>query len=123
MILRTDYFAKLKKRGHVDSSPISVARYSNKIKIPTCPDLFPPKELLKGCKSGSIFEKEYLIIFNKYLDTLDPAQVLQNLKQLAENKEDITICCYEKTGEFCHRHPAATWLYGNNKEINRLYNF
>jgi len=23
---------------------------------------------------------------------------------------DIILCCYEKPGEFCHRHVLANWL-------------
>ena len=25
---------------------------------------------------------------------------------------DIILCCYEKPGEFCHRHVLANWLAG-----------
>jgi hypothetical protein len=38
------------------------------------------------------------------LDMLDPKEVLRDLG------EDAILLCYEKPGEFCHRHLVAKWL-------------
>ena len=62
--------------------------------------LAPSKELLNGYKNGSIDNDEYTEI---YLCQLD------NLKCLKELLEQLDTCgcvllCYEKPGDFCHRH-------------------
>jgi uncharacterized protein (DUF488 family) len=38
------------------------------------------------------------------LDQLDPKEVLRDLG------EDAVLLCWEKPGEFCHRHLVAQWL-------------
>ena len=43
------------------------------------------------------------------LDCLMPISVVSDLKTLAGDK-DIALVCYEKPGDFCHRHLVAQWL-------------
>ena len=38
------------------------------------------------------------------LDHLDAKAIVEILGP------DAILCCYEKSGEFCHRHMAAAWL-------------
>jgi len=51
------------------------------------------------------------------LDQLSPGQVLLDLSQIANKRtysgkptRDIILLCYEKPGEFCHRHLVADWI-------------
>lgn len=50
---------------------------------------------------------------SEVLDTLDASQVYSDLKKLS-NGNDCVLLCYEKSGDFCHRHLVADWL---NKEL------
>ena len=34
---------------------------------------------------------------------------LTNIERLANGK-DVALCCYEKPGDFCHRHLVAKWM-------------
>lgn len=43
------------------------------------------------------------------LSALEPAFVVNTLKQLA-GSDDIALVCYEKSTDFCHRHLVADWL-------------
>ena len=52
------------------------------------------------------YSKDY---FYYVLDKLDAEVVLNELKQLANNK-DFILLCYEKPNQFCHRHLVAYWL-------------
>ena len=54
-------------------------------------------------------------------------EVLNKLKELAGNKLPCLIC-YEKPGDFCHRHLVAEWLQNNCNikveeytEFNKLF--
>jgi hypothetical protein len=49
------------------------------------------------------------------LDPLDPKEVLRDLG------EDAVLLCWEKPGEFCHRHLVAQWLKEKlNMEVTEL---
>lgn len=65
--------------------------------------LAPTREMLK------MKESEYKIEYAKILSKLNPRRVLGELWELAGRKP-FAICCYEKPGEFCHRHLVADWL-------------
>lgn len=49
------------------------------------------------------------------LDKLDPKKVFEDLG------EDAVLLCFEKPGDFCHRHLVAKWLMDNlHIEIKEL---
>ena len=55
----------------------------------------------------------YALVFNKeVLSVLRPHEVLSDLKKLTGNKIPCLLC-YEKPGDFCHRHLVAEWLQNN----------
>ena len=43
--------------------------------------------------------------------------VLKNLEKLAGGREEIALVCYEKPGDFCHRHIVADWLDQGIEEL------
>lgn len=58
--------------------------------------------------------------YKTVLDLLDPQQVYNELYKLSNGKIPCLIC-YEKPGEFCHRHIVANWLSENlNIEIYEI---
>lgn len=77
-----------------------------------CPNfklLSPSKDILYGIKNVKITQDQYTKKFNAYLGTLDQMEVLQHLKEIAGSKT-ITLVCFEKPNDFCHRHLVADWL-------------
>lgn len=55
----------------------------------------------------------YILHFNaEVLDTLDPKKVYQDLYNLTGGR-DCVLLCYEKSGDFCHRHLVSKWLTEN----------
>ena len=48
--------------------------------------------------------------------SLNQNDVVEDLFELAENS-DIALVCYEKTGDFCHRHLVASWLMEANFDV------
>ena len=58
----------------------------------------------------------YIKCFNEQvLSVLTAEAVVKELTDRAEGK-DIVLLCYEKTGDFCHRHLVAEWLRENGFE-------
>jgi uncharacterized protein YeaO (DUF488 family) len=49
---------------------------------------------------------------NEVLAPLSAAAVYEDLEKLS-NGNDCVLLCYEKTGDFCHRHLVAKWLETN----------
>lgn len=70
-------------------------------------DLNPSKSLLFAYKSGSISDAEYEETYKfETLSRLNPNEVMEDLK-------GCVLCCWEKSGEFCHRHLVMKWLAEN----------
>lgn len=68
--------------------------------------LAPSWELIRAYKSGQVDESGYVEWYMRLLKDrkLIPQQVADNLA------EESILLCYEKSGDFCHRHIVAEWL-------------
>lgn len=54
------------------------------------------------------------------LAALDPDEVVNELNEFIRNYPigtEIALICYEKPGDFCHRHIVAEWLEGAGYEV------
>lgn len=56
---------------------------------------------------------------NQVLSKLDPAAVVTELTRKAKNKP-FALVCYERPGDFCHRHLVADWLTENGYETEEF---
>lgn len=67
-------------------------------------ELAPSMKLLKGYKEGKInqdqFTKEF---FLQIYSSIDSLEAVQSIGEMAKH-DDVTLLCYEKEGEFCHRY-------------------
>ena len=75
-------------------------------------DISPPEPLLRGWKYGGIDETYFR---EKYWDHLYDEMWYNTddwkvLKQLVDSGTVFTLLCYEKEGEFCHRHILKDYL-------------
>ena len=79
------------------------------------PELSPTKELLNGFKYGNISEEEFTTKFDNYLSNISPSNIVGQLDAISmlQGGKDIVLVCYEKTGDFCHRHIISDWLTTN----------
>ena len=73
----------------------------------------PNAALLQDYKDGNIDE---YIFKQRYLAQLEKdANLRERVKNLLNGlmqqfNADLILCCYEKNGDFCHRHILAEWL-------------
>lgn len=118
MKIYTTYFAKLKKLpSHIVPIPISnsipgISRenttYSslsaNKYK-----KLVPPWYVVKAYQENKDKEQYTEDYKRLVLSQLTPDDVVKYFKNIA-GYNDVALVCYEKSGEFCHRHIVAEWL-------------
>ena len=121
MKVYTSYFAKLKKILDEGYFPISITRYPPKgIDVAKLKVFAPSEELLRKIKSGEIDETEYEKIYRKEMERFDFNLVWEGLEQISEinGKKDLVLLCYEKSGDFCHRHIFASLM--GEKTNNRI---
>ena len=99
----TSYYGRC--GGHDDAVSISVSA-PKFFEGPVRDDLAPTWDMVHGFKDGSIDELEYT---KRYLALLrerglDPQEVYESIP------DNTILLCYEKEGDFCHRHILAQWL-------------
>lgn len=109
LIIYTTYFARLKDLP-ADIVPIAICGKS--------PSWYTGLQYKKLAPKYDFFMKwkethdnEYYIkCFNEQvLNELSVNDVVAQLKQLA-GSDKIALVCYEKPGDFCHRHLVAEWF-------------
>ena len=74
----------------------------------------PSADLLRRYKNGTTDKDGYIHEFKQMLLNRDAKRFVFNLQkiveQYGEGYKDVAIICYEKPGQFCHRHLVAEWL-------------
>ena len=107
--MNTSYFANISNV----KTPVSISRFSPKWYIgPEFKELAPSTRLLLDYKSEIINDDEYVRRFSREFAKLDPQTVYKTLISLYG--DDVTLLCYEKPGDFCHRHIVSGWLSSHN---------
>lgn len=110
MKIYTSYFAKLRKLPE-NAVPISICGKA--------PDWYTGLQYKKLAPKYDFFMKwkqdhddaEYIRCFDaQVLDGLDPTKVFEELQSMAGPDKIIVLICYEKPGDFCHRHLVAKWF-------------
>ena len=117
-MIYTSYFSS-KKYNKEDG--ISIARYNKFWDGESYPLLYPSANLLawwKGLSKEAQSKKEFQDTYWQYywketLSTLDPYKVAKEL-------DGKVLLCYEKSGDFCHRHLVAEWLKRYGYEVEEL---
>lgn len=76
--------------------------------------LAPSWDVLKEYKYGAgtmaAKQERYTESFMKQLESIPKAQLDAFVAKLKEQKGNVFLLCYERTGAFCHRHIVAKWL-------------
>lgn len=108
-MIYTGYYAKLKKYEEKGLLPISIAGKAPQFYTGVQYKKFAPSwDIFSKWKSGEISNGQYTERFKKeVLGKLDKAQIKSYLNSF---ENDIILLCYEKSGDFCHRHIVAKWI-------------
>lgn len=105
-MIYTSYYAKYKGDNGVAVSKSIPKWFIGK----ACNKLMPTWDMIqsvKGCKSPELLKdavEKYKISYRKLiLNKLNPEKIYKEL-------DGKVLLCYEKPGDFCHRHLIAQWL-------------
>lgn len=112
-MIYTSYFANMKNINGLKT--VSIARNTPiGVKVDAeLKALAPSAELLQNYKNGSINEAEYRYKFEEQLAELDPYDFEETL-------DNSVLLCFEKEGDFCHRHLVAEWFKAHGIEISEI---
>ena len=114
MKIFTSYFGNLKALGNAGIMPISIARYSPKwFHGGIYTGVAPTSYML----SGACSHEEYLKKYEEILSKLNASAVVANIQNFSGGR-DVALCCYEKPGDFCHRHLLSEWLRKNGYDVH-----
>lgn len=112
-MIYTGYYANIKKYEEAGLIPVAISG-----KVPdfydglTYKEFAPRWNTFKKWKNGEISNAEYVEEYKKYLNTLDKEDIKMDFD--SPNKcNNMILLCYEKSGDFCHRHVLADWLEEN----------
>jgi hypothetical protein len=98
-------------RGEIKGEAVSISLYPPKGWTGKHLPLFAPTaELLHWWKSSAkdaIAQEEYKHRFREILDSRQQLIQLWVGKQKDKPVDMMTLCCFETTGEFCHRHQVG----------------
>lgn len=104
-MIYTSYFANIKNLPE-NLRLVSIARSTPKyVNCEKCQELFPDWGIINLVKSNLCKESEekYTEVYKKQLEKLDAEEIANKL-------QNSILLCYEKPGDFCHRHLVAKWL-------------
>lgn len=109
-MIYTSYFANWRKFPP-GAKVIGITRYPpNNFKGLNWNELAPSQKLLNEWKTKSMNEKEFYWQYLRELINKDKSTIKGELRQLDKQAGNVVLCCYEKKGDFCHRHILAEWL-------------
>lgn len=113
MKVYTSYFGNMSKLSQEGIVPVCIARYAprwyNGLKYL---DVAPTSYML----SSACSHKEYLVKYENILSRLNPSNVIRAISDMSHGK-DVALCCYEKPGDFCHRHLLSEWFKKNGYDV------
>lgn len=110
----TNSYEHIKRGGDPDTFYVSISRTQPKnSRLPRYEKLMPPVQTLFDYKDKKITFEEYTKQYVEMLDKLDPNEVLEDLKKMCGDKKHISLVCWEKTDDKCHRRLAYEWLVIN----------
>lgn len=120
MRIYTSYFANSKRLTQAGIMVIGVAlyppRWFNGVSVKS---VAPTPSILHARDQT---QKQYTERYrNEVLSRVNPQLFIENLRNLSQN-HDVALCCFEKPGDFCHRHILADWLSGATGEAITEWN-
>lgn len=111
MKIYTSYYGNISALNKAGIMPISIARWTPRwcTGILTYKDVAPKPYML----NDELTEEEYIVLYTTdVLGKLNASDVIEKISRMT-NGNDCALLCYEKPGDFCHRHLLAEWLEQN----------
>lgn len=123
-VVYTSYYANIRNLPQELCSISIAGKAPGGFKGPQFKLLAPKYETLVNFKADSNeerFKEEYKRLV---LSGLKADEVYRRLKEICDNplRQIPCLICYEKSGDFCHRHLVADWFKENDIYVTEFYN-
>ena len=120
-MIYTGYYACLNEYIDAGLVPISIAGKAPKFYCGYEYKVLAPKyDFFIRWKQGEIDNFKYAELYNKeVLSKLDAIDVCIDLYNMS-NGNAVVLLCYEKPGDFCHRHIVADWLEKHGEHVEEF---
>ena len=113
-MIYTGYYAKTKVYKDNGLEPVAISGKVPDFYEGFCyPDFAPRYNFFKKWKDGEIDNEGYEKEYRAHLDMLVKDDIEFDFKEYNTQEHDCVLLCYEKPGDFCHRHILANWLEEN----------
>lgn len=111
-MIYTGYFAKLKSYESLGLIPVAICGKKPSFYNGLHTNIFAPTwEMFSEWKCGHITDRRYLLrIKREVLDVIPEHDKIWFKEFFTRNDGKVILLCYEKTGDFCHRHLVADWI-------------
>lgn len=107
MKIYTSYFGNAKKLGSAGVKMVSISLYKPKFFYGIeAKNVAPRSYMIFGGLSQEEYRKKYR---KEVLGRVNAKEFIKMLERMSQGS-DVALCCYEKPGDFCHRHILAEWL-------------
>lgn len=107
MKIYTSYFSNGKRLAEAGVKQIGIALYPPKwFKGVSLKCVAPTASILYGSKGHEDYTRRY---HSEVLSNINPKHFLKTIESYSGGS-DVALCCFEKPGDFCHRHLLAQWL-------------
>ena len=110
MEIYTSYFGNQRSLSKAGIMPIGIARWKPRFYEGVSMFSVAPTRYMLSDACG---QEEYVRLYNEILGRLGAQNILNEINALAKGR-DVALLCYEKPGDFCHRHLLADFL---NREL------
>lgn len=109
MKIYTSYFGNAKALAKNNVMIVSIACWQPRFLSVPCVmgNVAPTPWMVKKAS-----HEQYLDAYQQILSKIDPYNFIDTLEREGGGR-DVALCCYEKPGEFCHRHLLAEYLTKN----------
>lgn len=108
MRIYTSYFSNSKKLQQAGIKVIGIALYPPRWFYGISLKQVSPTKSILFAKDQT--QEEYIRRYKtEVLASQDMGQFLKAV-EAASGGQDVALCCYEKPGDFCHRHILADWI-------------
>lgn len=116
-VIYTSYFAKFKQILEAGLYPVNISRKPPQFFLesgyPSLPAVFPSRDNLMTIKNSDMLQSDIDRYTEQYFRELklSPREIIEELNKIVPLDADkVVLLCYEKPGDFCHRHLVADYL-------------
>lgn len=107
MKIYTSYFAKAATLRQAGIVPVGIALWPPRFFRGVSMSQVAPRRYMLN---DQLTDEEYTRMYrNDVLRLVDARAFVRQLEE-AGHGLDVALCCFEKPGDFCHRHILAQWL-------------